>query len=275
MKIKLNKKQTYIFSLLAVVSILYAFTMSFFPYGYVGTTRKDNLNLGCICHGDTASSVVTVSILGPDSIPAGGTSIYTVTIQNGPAIAGGFNVAAQFGTLDTIIGMGTRKDSASGELTHTQPKLFVANLVSWTFTYKAPNTPMTDTLFATANSVNHDTTSSNDKWNWSPNKTVRVYNPIGITSISTVAEEFTLSQNYPNPFNPVTQINFSIGKASNIEIKIYDILGNIVSVPVNQKMNSGTYKTDFNASGLSSGTYFYSLFSNGEKLSTKKMLLVK
>jgi hypothetical protein len=198
---------------------------------------------------------------------------FTVKIAHGPAETGGFNVAASFGTLDTILGMGTRKES--DELTHSFPKAFINDTVSWNFTYTAPNTPQTDTLFATGNSTNDDLTSDSDMYNFSQNRQVRVYTPIGIVNISTIAKDFSISQNYPNPFNPNTRIEFSVGKASMVTIKVFDIRGREVAVLVNQNLTTGKYKTDYNASALSSGAYFYSMFSGGERLFTKKMLLVK
>lgn len=255
------------------VALLYVLAFTWFPTGYVGTTKKGGVNLGCICHGSGPTGGVNVTITGPDSVAVGTPAVYTVRITGGPAISGGFNVASQVGALDTILGQFTRKQD--GELTHSDPKLFVAGTVVWTFMYTAPNTPMADTLFATGNSTNNDNSSDNDQWNWSANKNVRVYQPIGIINISSIAKDFSLSQNYPNPFNPETQINFTVGKRSHIDIKVYDMLGNLVTTVVNENLNKGEYKTDFNASGLASGTYFYTLFSNGEKISTKKMLLVK
>ena len=162
-----------------------------------------------------------------------------------------------------------------GELTHTQPKSFVNDTVFWSFSYTAPVTPQMDTLFATANSTNNDLSSDGDQWNWSENRKVRVYNPIGIINISNIARDFSISQNYPNPFNPSTQIKFTVAKSSHVEIKVYDILGNISVVIVNANLKTGEYKADFNASGFSSGIYFYSLFADGEKISTRKMIVVK
>lgn len=276
---KFRNKFTILGALFLFITVLYAFSF-FFPTGYVGTTRKNNVNLGCICHGDTASSNVSVVISGPDSIPAGLTAIYTITMSNGPAVAGGFNVANQRdGGSDTLtlnpILLDTMVRKQDGELTHTHPKMFTGNSVSWQFTYTASNVTGIDTLFASGNSTNNNGFSDSDKWNWSQNKIVRIYNPIGIVNISSIAKGFALEQNYPNPFNPVTQINFSVGKTSDVQIKVYDILGNLVSVLVDQNMKQGEYRTDFNASGLASGTYFYSLFTNGERITTKKMLIVK
>lgn len=254
---------------------MFAYSFSWFPFGYVGTTRKDNVNLGCVCHGDTATPSVIVQIIGPDSVAAGQTAFFRLKLSGGPSIKGGMNVASQYGILDTVPGMGTELDTAVDELKHYIPKSFNADTVSWVFKYTAPSAPVNDTLFGTANSVNDTLGSEGDNWNWSPNKNVRVYNPIGIINLSTIAGEFSISQNFPNPFNPVTQIDFSVARTSDIKIRIFDILGNEIAVPVAQQMKPGKYRIDFNGSQLSSGTYFYSLTADGKTISTKKMLLVK
>ena len=85
---------------------------------------------------------------------------------------------------------------------------------------------------------------------------------------------YTLSQNYPNPFNPSTKINFSILKAGAVELTVYNILGEIVSVLVNQSLRVGTYTYDFDGKNLSSGVYFYTLQSEGY-IDTKSMVLLK
>ncbi|MEO8513304.1 MAG: T9SS type A sorting domain-containing protein [Ignavibacteria bacterium] len=97
---------------------------------------------------------------------------------------------------------------------------------------------------------------------------------IGITNISNIASEFSLSQNYPNPFNPNTKINFSIPKGDYVSLRIYDMLGREVKVLVNGSLSAGEYQADFDAKGLSSGMYYYSLRA-GEFVDVKKMVLVK
>ena len=87
-------------------------------------------------------------------------------------------------------------------------------------------------------------------------------------------EGYALSQNYPNPFNPTTTINFSIGKASNVKLNIYNILGQKVTTLVNNFMNAGSYSVQFNASRLASGVYFYSIEAGDFQLN-KKMILLK
>ncbi len=97
---------------------------------------------------------------------------------------------------------------------------------------------------------------------------------IGITQISSIIKEFALSQNYPNPFNPATKINFSIPKSEFVSLRVYDILGREVKALVSENLTPGEYEVGFNAEGLSSGMYYYSLRA-GEYVSVKKMVLVK
>jgi aminopeptidase N len=70
---------------------------------------------------------------------------------------------------------------------------------------------------------------------------------------------FALGQNYPNPFNPVTKIRFDIPSRSDVELKVYDISGKLVSTVVTGVMESGIYTADFNASNIASGVYYYEL----------------
>jgi hypothetical protein len=91
-------------------------------------------------------------------------------------------------------------------------------------------------------------------------------------------KKFTLSQNYPNPFNPSTKIDYEIPADSKVSISIYDISGKEVQQVVNAQQKAGYYTAQFNASQLSSGTYFYKLTvnnANGSEVLTKKMTLIK
>jgi uncharacterized protein (UPF0218 family) len=86
--------------------------------------------------------------------------------------------------------------------------------------------------------------------------------------------EFALEQNYPNPFNPATTINYSIPEAGNVEMKVYDILGNEVATLVNETKVPGNYSAVFDASSFASGIYIYTLRTNSF-VQTKKMMLMK
>ncbi|MGE5860105.1 MAG: YCF48-related protein [Ignavibacteria bacterium] len=85
---------------------------------------------------------------------------------------------------------------------------------------------------------------------------------------------FKLEQNYPNPFNPSTTINFSVQKNVLVSLIVYDALGSEVATLVNEEKPAGDYLVNFNASGISSGTYFFVLKA-GDFINAKKMLLIK
>ncbi len=114
-------------------------------------------------------------------------------------------------------------------------------------------------------------------------KTTNGGGPVGITQIGTeILQFFSLSQNYPNPFNPVTKIKFDIptplnppeGGTQEVRLIIYDILGTEIAVLVNERLSSGTYEIEWDASNYPSGIYFYKLLTS-EFIDTKKMVLIK
>ena len=98
---------------------------------------------------------------------------------------------------------------------------------------------------------------------------------VSVISISSdVPKEFKLFNNYPNPFNPTTDIRYDLAKSGFVSLKIYDINGKLVNELVNQMQIAGSYKARFDASGFSSGIYFYQLTSGNFK-AQNKMLLIK
>jgi hypothetical protein len=91
---------------------------------------------------------------------------------------------------------------------------------------------------------------------------------------STVVTRYDLSQNYPNPFNPATKISFSVPKSGFVTLKVYNLLGQLISTVLSKELNTGSYEADFNAANLPSGIYFYKLEA-GNTVLTKKMMLLK
>jgi hypothetical protein len=90
----------------------------------------------------------------------------------------------------------------------------------------------------------------------------------------TIPLEVSLLQNYPNPFNPVSTIKYSIPEYGFVSLKVYDVLGRLVTTLVNGKQEAGQYSVKFNGNGLASGIYFYVLTTNNFVIS-KKMNLLK
>jgi hypothetical protein len=94
-----------------------------------------------------------------------------------------------------------------------------------------------------------------------------------------VPERFSLFQNYPNPFNPETNISFSLPQESQVNLKIYNLKGQLVKVLVKAKLSAGIHAFSWNGkdeSGkdVSSGIYFYKLTA-GEYSETRKMVRIK
>lgn len=101
------------------------------------------------------------------------------------------------------------------------------------------------------------------------------YSFSNVVEVITNPTEYNLAQNYPNPFNPNTTISFSLAKESNVNLKIYNLLGQeIISLVNNEFMTAGSYSYKFDASLLASGTYIYRLEA-GDFVQTKKMTLTK
>ena len=73
---------------------------------------------------------------------------------------------------------------------------------------------------------------------------------------------YSLEQNYPNPFNPSTVIKYAVPFESNVKLTIYNTLGEAVKVLSNAVQTQGAHEVTFNASGLSSGIYFYTINAN-------------
>lgn len=94
----------------------------------------------------------------------------------------------------------------------------------------------------------------------------------------TAPSEYKLEQNYPNPFNPTTKIRYSIPnlgeELQNVNVVVFDILGNQIKTLVDEPKETGYHEIDFNATTLASGVYIYRL-SAGNFISVKKMMVLK
>ena len=94
-----------------------------------------------------------------------------------------------------------------------------------------------------------------------------------------IPSKFTLKQNYPNPFNPNTTIAYSLPKQSYVDLKIYNIKGQLVRTLCNDEQEAGEYSINWDGSDeqgrvVSSGVYFYSLQTD-DFVQTRKMLLLR
>ncbi|RKY55155.1 MAG: hypothetical protein DRP93_03910, partial [Candidatus Neomarinimicrobiota bacterium] len=86
--------------------------------------------------------------------------------------------------------------------------------------------------------------------------------------------EFSLQNNYPNPFNPVTQITYTLPQEEYVKIDVYELSGKHVSTLIDASRQAGSYSVQFNAFGLASGIYIYTMKA-GDFTQSAKMLLLK
>ena len=95
-----------------------------------------------------------------------------------------------------------------------------------------------------------------------------------VSTEKTVPISFELKQNYPNPFNPKTTIRYQLPKGCNVDLNIYNVLGQRITNLVSENKPAGIYLVNWDASALASGFYFYRLVTD-QFISTKKMLYLK
>ncbi len=103
--------------------------------------------------------------------------------------------------------------------------------------------------------------------------------PTGVIHTEVVNLNFKLKQNYPNPFNPSTTISYSLNEPGNVSIDIFDISGKLMNRLFSGSQISGNHQVVWNGKNslgrqIASGTYFYQINFNGNKM-TKKMMLLK
>ncbi|UCE66843.1 MAG: M6 family metalloprotease domain-containing protein [Candidatus Zixiibacteriota bacterium] len=89
-----------------------------------------------------------------------------------------------------------------------------------------------------------------------------------------IPEDFALAQNYPNPFNASTNISFSLPQAGDLKIVIYDLLGRVVDIPLNEFKEAGGHTISWDGDKFTSGIYFYRL-ETAEGSYTRRMTLLK
>ena len=99
-------------------------------------------------------------------------------------------------------------------------------------------------------------------------QTTSIQTPVAVPTL------YSLSQNFPNPFNPTTTIAYTLQNKTQVTLKVYDILGRLVAVLVNEKKMPGFYEVKFDGTNVASGVYFYRLQA-GSFVATKKLVILR
>ena len=122
----------------------------------------------------------------------------------------------------------------------------------------------------------YSTCDDHDEWGsylWRRGR-LRTYQVLSVSPRDLLPEKVYLYQNYPNPFNPVTTIGYALPAALHLSLKVFDLLGREVATLMNKVKQPGTHTVTWDASGFSSGVYFYRL-SSGTFTDVKRLILLR
>jgi Secretion system C-terminal sorting domain len=129
----------------------------------------------------------------------------------------------------------------------------------------------TDSTYTLASQFGSINPAWYNAWNFDTQKPQA---PVSVPADEGIPQVYALQQNYPNPFNPSTRIEFSLPIQGNVELKVFNVLGQEVASLLNENMKPGRHTVTFDASRLATGVYLYRITA-GSFVSTKKMLLLK
>lgn len=274
-------KVNYILAFIFLIFVSAAVIANIEETTLIGCTELNGT--GCTCHTVERDSLVKVWVEGPESLFVGQTGYYKMFMAGGPAEAGGYNVAGRFGEMVLVDSYSVQHPLSLNELTQafSLPFPTIQDTIYWEFGYTAnESSPEWDTIYSCGLSLVWDSIPDfRDRWNFGPKFPVKIFTITDADESSNQPEEFVLYQNYPNPFNPVTSIQYAISSRQFVTLKVYDLLGKDVATLVNDELEAGIYKVEFNVAQVSrleitSGIYLYRL-ETGNYTETKKMLLLK
>ena len=161
--------KNYIILITIFVSFITFAYSGLFEYDLIGGTQLNGA--GCVCHTIERDTSVTVWIEGPDTLETGQTGIYRMFLTNGPAEAGGYNVAGRFGIMSLVDTFSVWDYRSPNELTQAFPLVFPTpqDTIYWEFAYTAPDSVLIDTLYSCGLSIVYDHIPDFlDRWNFGP-----------------------------------------------------------------------------------------------------------
>jgi hypothetical protein len=202
-----------------------------------------------------------------DTIPNHGDQLqYKFNLKNNGSVTTTSDISIRVTPLDTCTSIKTFSDPVYGDI---DPGVEVEPRRGITITF---NPKCSDSILAL---VNVDIYSGEFKF-WSDTLSIFVHkDPLGFLNNSEKAPlKFALEQNYPNPFNPTTMINYQLPRTCDVELNIYNLLGQEVATLVNKRQQTGMYQIEWDATGFSSGVYYYRIEA-GNFVQTRKMIYLK
>lgn len=225
---------------------------------------------GCLCHGISATSSVSVTLSFTPSVTNGYVSgtLYNVsaTVANTGALIAGIDIAASAGTLVA----GTNTQLLSSEITHTgNGNDATSGSVTFDYTWTAPTSGSVTFDYAGV-AGNSDNSSSGDFWN-KGTQILTQNTSSGITEQSNPNINLSV---FPNPISESTTIGYVLSEKSVVSAQLFNLTGQIISTFfINEQQNAGkqTRKLTIDQT-ISSGNYFLSINVNG-KQNFKKIVI--
>lgn len=248
--------------------ILAVIFVSFITFAYSGLFEQDLLGgtqlngSGCVCHTTEIDTAVSVWIEGPDTLITGETGLYRMYLENGPAEAGGHNVAGRFGIMSLVDTLSVWDYRSPNELTQAFPLVFPTpqDTIYWEFAYTAPDSVVIDTLYSCGLSLVYDHIPDFlDRWNYGPKFPVAVIEnivPVEFVSFTASTRTNDILLNWKTA-TETNNMGFQIerGKTKDDRREEWNIIGFVNG-------NGTTTKTQtysFNDENLPLGKYQYRL----------------
>ncbi len=165
-----------------------------------------------------------------------------------------------------------------GEYSFLPPNITAGQTFTKSFSYTLPAS-WDDTQMEIVAFVSRYGTADSAKSILNSNRVELGGSVLGISNPSPVATVSSLEQNYPNPFSDFTNIRFTLNGASQVTLKVYDLLGKEITTLASEKLSGGEYNYYWNGSTASGepvkgGLYFYRL-STDNQVFTRQMTLIR
>lgn len=188
--------------------IFLAIFIAFITFAFSGLYERDLLGgtqlngAGCVCHTVERDTSVTVWIEGPDTLVRGQTGLYKMYLANGPAEAGGHNVAGRFGIMSLVDTLSVWDSRSPNELTQAFPLEFPTpqDTIYWEFAYTAPDSIVIDTLYSCGLSLVYDHIPDFlDRWNFGPKFPITVIDgivPVELTNFTAAIKNGSVVLNW-------------------------------------------------------------------------------
>ena len=251
--------------------IVFSFSIGFAHNSYTGGRSGAPGSSGSCastCHGNPGGTI-TVTGFPANYVPS---HVYRVVVSHfGGSPIVNFNATTRVGTGTTVAGTFTAVQNAvlytgADGGVYANPHGIDSAVFQWT----APSsgTGMVNLYVAGMQGVATSSDGADNNFSISSNETLTA-----VTENHAVPGRFPVMQNFPNPFNPTTKISYRIPSASHVRLDVYNILGAVVAVLVDQFQTGGEHTISFNAVNLSSGVYYSRLQSNDAVLVTKMILM--